>query len=163
MSKPTLYKIYYGDVLAYVGRTKQKLQDRVRGHMLKKPMHREIDIFNVTRIDYTEFKTVADMYVYEIYLINLLKPPLNRDDKANDELTLRLPEREWKEFETPLWEKWKERCAEIAENERLKIERRTVARLREQELRQKRRRGEITEEDYWQKVESLTGEGSGEI
>ncbi len=148
MSRPTLYKIYYGDILVYLGRTKQKLQDRIRGHVLKKPMHREIDIFAVTKIEYAEFKTVADMYVYEIYLINLLKPPRNRDDKANDELTLRLPEVEWKLFETGLWEKWKERCGEITERERQRIERMSAALLRKQELRQKRRQGETGKE--WQ-------------
>ena len=41
-----------------------------------------------TRIEYAEFETVADMFVAEIVLINTLKPPLNVDDKAPDELTL---------------------------------------------------------------------------
>ena len=37
-----LYRIYYGDDLVYLGRTKQPLQSRIRGHLFKKPMHRLI-------------------------------------------------------------------------------------------------------------------------
>lgn len=46
---PKLYKIYYDDVLVYLGRTKQPLQTRLRGHFFKKPMHRVIDIQQVSR------------------------------------------------------------------------------------------------------------------
>lgn len=102
-----LYRIYYGDCLAYLGRTKQPLQARIRGHMFATPMHRAIDIHNVTKIEYTELTTEADMNLYEIYLINLWKPPLNVDDKAKDSLTIRLPELEWKEFFPSRWDEWK--------------------------------------------------------
>ncbi len=37
-----LYKIYDDKGIIYLGRTKQKLQDRLRGHFFKKPMQREI-------------------------------------------------------------------------------------------------------------------------
>lgn len=102
-----LYRIWYGDHLAYLGRTKQPLQARIHGHMFAAPMHRAIDIHNVTRIDYAELQTAADMYLYEIYFINLWKPPLNVDDKARDRLTISLPELQWKEFVPANWEKWK--------------------------------------------------------
>lgn len=102
-----LYRIWYGQCLAYVGRTKQPLQARIRGHMLAKPMHRAIDIHNVSKIEYTEFRTEADMNLYEIYFINLWKPPLNVDDKAKDDLSIVLPEMDWKEFIPANWEKWK--------------------------------------------------------
>lgn len=104
-----LYRIYYGNVLVYLGRTKQSLQDRIRGHMFNKPMHRLININNVTKIEYSEYETEADMNLYEIYFINLWKPPLNVDDKANDKLTIILPDTEWKEFIPNQWEKWKEK------------------------------------------------------
>ena len=55
-----LYRIYYGECMAYLGRTKQPLQARIRGHMFASPMHRAIDIHNVTRIEYTELST--DLY-----------------------------------------------------------------------------------------------------
>ena len=102
-----LYRIYYGECMAYLGRTKKSLQARIRGHMFVSPMRRAIDIHNVTRIEYTELSTEADMNLYEIYFINLWKPPLNVDDKARDSLTIRLPELEWKEFVPARWEEWK--------------------------------------------------------
>ncbi len=66
-----------------------------------------MDIFAVTRIEYAEFATCADMYLYEIYYINILHPILNRDDAAPDELTVVLPEVAFTEFECNLMEKWK--------------------------------------------------------
>lgn len=106
-----LYRIWYGNNLVYIGRTKQPLQARIRGHMFSKPMHRAIDIHNVTMIEYTELPTEADMNLYEIYFINLWKPPLNVDDKARDDLTIVLPELPWKEFTPARWEEWKRQMA----------------------------------------------------
>ena len=108
----TLYRIYYGDNLVYLGRTKQPLQNRIRGHLFKKPMHRELHIEQISKIEYSTFQTEADMYLYEIYFINLWHPPLNRDDKATDNLTVMLPPVEWKLFETKLWDKWKREIEE---------------------------------------------------
>lgn len=102
-----LYRIWYGNVLAYLGRTKQPLQARIRGHMFAQRFHRAIDIHNVTKIEYTEFQTEADMNLFEIYYINLWKPPLNVDDKARDELTVHFPEKEWLVFVPSHWEQWK--------------------------------------------------------
>lgn len=75
--------------------------------MFAKPMHRAIDIHNVTKIEYTMLSTEADMNLYEIYFINLYKPPLNVDDKAKDNLTIVLPDLEWTEFVPSKWEEWK--------------------------------------------------------
>ena len=77
-----LYKIYYGEELVYLGRTTQLLQDRIRNHLFKRPMLKKIDINKVSKIEYAEFKTRADLYLYEIYYINLYKPIFNKDDKA---------------------------------------------------------------------------------
>ena len=110
MSSPKgfiLYRIWYGDFIAYLGRTKQPLQARIRGHMFAKPMHRAVDIHRVTKIEYAALPTEADMNLYEIYLINLWKPPLNVDDKAKDNLTIRLPELEWQAFHPANWDDWK--------------------------------------------------------
>lgn len=84
-----------------------KLQDRLRGHFFKIPHMREIDINQVTKIEYAEFETNADMNVYEIYLINKFKPLLNKDDKTKDHLTIELPEVEFKQYFCPLLDKWK--------------------------------------------------------
>lgn len=106
-----LYKIFYsgaaGDFVAYLGRTKQPINARLRGHFYKLPMHKLIDIFSVSRIELAECKSEADMFLYEIYYINKFKPALNRDDKAGDDLTLSLPELEFKPYECKLLEKWK--------------------------------------------------------
>ena len=75
--------------------------------MFSKPMHRAIDIHNVTKIEYTQLQTEADMNLYEIYFINRWKPPLNVDDKARDDLTINLPDLEWTEFFPANWKKWK--------------------------------------------------------
>lgn len=117
----TLYKIYYGDTLAYLGRTRQPLKRRLRGHFFKKKLHKAIDIARVTRIEYACFATCADMYLYEIYYINKLHPLLNRDDAAEDELTVALPEVEFCEFRCNLMEKW---TAEIAAKQELQRARR---------------------------------------
>lgn len=102
-----LYRIYYNNNIVYLGRTKQPLQARIRGHMFAKPMHRAIDIHNVSKIEYTELTTEADMNLYEIYFINIWKPFLNVDDKAKDDLTIVLPELHWSEFVPKNWDDWK--------------------------------------------------------
>lgn len=104
-----LYRIWYGNCLAYVGRTKQPLQARIHGHMFAKPMHRAIDIHKVTGIEYAGLQTEADMNLYEIYFINLWKPPLNVDDKARDKLTIKLPDLEWETFIPSNWDEWKQK------------------------------------------------------
>jgi len=106
--KYILYKIYSDNCLLYIGRTKQPLQTRLHGHFFKAPMHRAINIDCVSKIEYAILPTEADMYVWEVILINQLKPPLNRDDKAHDELTLALPPLPFSEYKCKLMDKWKE-------------------------------------------------------
>lgn len=155
MSKPNnfggfvLYRIYYGEHIVYLGRTKQPLQNRIRGHLFKKPMHREIFIEQISKIEYATFKSEADMYLYEIYFINLWHPPLNRDDKASDNLTVTLPEVEWNLFETPLWEKWKREIADAERKDAARRQHKIEVFQRDKEMRSKRRAGLITEEEYW--------------
>ena len=122
MNKPTLYRIYYNNpyfrsnpgetYLAYIGRTKNNLTSRLRQHFVNvHPFQKQLYIDNVAFIEYAEFNTVADMYVAEIVLINQLKPLLNRDDKAQDELTIPvdLSGIEWKLWDKPhLIKKWSE-------------------------------------------------------
>ncbi len=161
MAKPvnfagfTLYRIFYGEHIVYLGRTMQPLQSRIRGHLFKKPMHREICIEQVSKIEYATFQSQADMYLYEIYFINLWHPALNKDDKASDSLSVSLPEVEWKLFSTPLWEKWRK---EIEDNDVSYQARRkayTEVFEQQQELRRQRRDGEITEDEYWERHELL--------
>lgn len=158
-----LYRIFYRNqsgenFIAYIGRTKQLLQTRIRGHLFAKPMHRTISIEQVTRIEYASLQTEADMNLYEIYYILKEKPPLNVDDKTRDGLTVELPELAWAEFEPPLWEKWREELRAM-EDVRGKMRRRVNDIPQElRVLRSQRKMGEITEEEYWAKKDALTEE-----
>jgi len=98
-------------------------------------MHREIDAESVTRIEYAEVATEADMYVYEVYLINELKPILNQDDKSYDKLTIALPLIEFRQYECRLMDKWK---MELARQNSEKIKARHDRLKRYMELQQKR-------------------------
>lgn len=152
-----LYRIYYGNTLVYLGRTLQPLQDRIRGHLFKKPMQRELDINQITKIEYTTLQTEADMYLYEIYYINLWHPPLNKDDKSHDNLTVSLPELKWEKFETKLWEKWKEQIHKIDKDAEEARKRKLEHFNAMTELKRQRRAKEITEEEYDRKMAELYG------
>lgn len=158
-----LYRIFYRgargkDTIVYIGRTKQPLQARIRGHLFAKPMHRTISIEQVTKIEYAQLPTEADMNLYEIYYILKEKPPLNVDDKTRDKLTVSLPELTWTEFRPPLWEKWRKELEEI-EDERGKLRRRSLDIPQEiRVLRSRWKMGEITEEEYWAQKDALTEE-----
>lgn len=144
-----LYRIWYENTLVYLGRTKQPLQSRIRGHLFKKPMHRSISINLVTKIEYAEFQTESDMNLYEIYFINLWKPPLNIDDKCKDELTVHLPDVEWNTFTTPLWDKWRREIAAIDKEYQMKKQEKAAKLEMDKIMRRKWRSGEITEEEYY--------------
>ena len=165
MAKPqnfagfTLYRIYYGEHIVYLGRTMQPLQNRIRGHLFKKPMHREICIEQVSKIEYATFKSQADMYLYEIYFINLWRPALNKDDKASDSLTVSLPDVEWKLFTTPLWEKWRKEIEDNDISERNQRKAELEAFEKQRGLRKQLRNGEITEDEYWSLLEEVKSNG----
>lgn len=153
-----LYRIFYGDTLVYVGRTKQPLQDRIRGHLFAKPMHRTIAISQVTKIEYASFETEADMNLYEIYFILKWHPPLNVDDKTRDYPTVELPDVEWMEFKTPLWKRWVE-TLDIKATERERMKRRLIDLPQEMAvLRSRYRMKEISEEEFEDKSEALIAE-----
>lgn len=110
----TLYKIYYGDELVYIGRTHQALHNRLRLHFFGNWIVKKLDIFQTTKIEYTTLNTESDMFLYEIYEICRWKPKLNVDDKSKDEFSpfIHLPELTYYEYNHPLLDKWKERIIE---------------------------------------------------
>ena len=57
-----IYRIWYGDILVYLGRTKQPLQSRIHGHLFKKPMHRSISI-NLNGLTVKVIGAYVDFYV----------------------------------------------------------------------------------------------------
>lgn len=144
----TLYRIYYDDIIVYLGRTMQPLQNRIRGHLFKKPMHREIQISQVSKIEYATFKSQADMYLYEIYFINLWKPALNKDDKATDELSVELPSVKWQTFSTHLWDKWKKEIEEIDAADKKRREQEALRYMERIEMGNLYRQEKITLEEY---------------
>ena len=153
-----VYRIWYGSNLVYIGRTKQPLQNRIRGHLFQKLMHRTISIELVTKIEYAEFETEADMNLYEIYFILKEHPPLNVDDKARDYPTVSLPPVEWKEFTTPLWEKWRDELQiKATQKDKLRMRYRQIPEEM-RIVRSMRRTGEINEDEYWDRHEALNKE-----
>ena len=158
-----LYRIWYGDVLVYLGRTKQPLQSRIHGHLFKKPMQRSISINLVTKIEYAEFQTEADMNLYEIYFINLWKPPLNIDDKCKDELTVHLPDVEWQIFTTPLWDKWKREIAAVDKEYQMRRQEKAAKLEMARIMRRKWHSREITEEEYYKYLDCGEGENTANI
>lgn len=148
-----LYRIWYGENLVYLGRTKQPLQSRIHGHLFKKPMHRSINIELVTKIEYAEFQSESDMNLYEIYFINLWKPTLNVDDKCKDVLSVRLPEVEWKVFTTHLWDKWRKEINAIDNAYQMKQNEKKAKFEIDCLMRKKWHDGEISEDAYYDYLE----------
>ena len=158
-----LYKIYYengtDNVLVYLWRTNQKLKDRLRCHFFKKPIVRVLDLKQVSKIEYAEFYTEADMFLYEIYYINKFKPPLNVDDVAKDNLTVALPEVPFTEYNDPIIDKWRKdlfakSLQEVEMEHKLKVIMEELSSLRKQYHMDTN----MTENDYYNKKESLEKE-----
>jgi len=86
-----IYRLYNkSQKLLYVGRTINKVQKRVKGHIAK-GYYRDIQWRKT--IEYYDYATVdskADMILYEIYFINADKPKHNVGDKTDDKLTVEL-------------------------------------------------------------------------
>ena len=98
------------------------------------------------------------MNLYEIYFILKEHPPLNVDDKTRDYPTVTLPPVEWKEFTTPLWEKWREELQTRAtQKDKLRMRYRQIPEEM-RIVRSMRRTGEINEDEYWDRHEALNKE-----
>lgn len=80
---------------------------------------------------------------------------MNIDDKCKDHLTVSLPEVQWTEFETPLWEKWKEEIKKNDDQYTMKIQEKAAAKELVRIMRKKWHNGEITEEDYYDFKEKM--------
>lgn len=153
-----VYRIWYDSHIVYVGRTKQPLQSRIRGHLFNKPMHRTIDINHVSKIEYAELGSEADMNLYEIYYILKLHPTLNVDDKAGDSLSVTLPDLKWKEFSTHLWDGWKKQIDQ--QDNHLDLLRKRYYEIPQEMrvLRSLRRTAEVTEYEFEERYELLRKE-----
>lgn len=105
----TLYRVWYGDEIVYVGHTASALFRKLRSHFFHEKGHCYLDVHQTTRIDYATYKTRADMFLYETYYINTYHPRLNRASSvfAEDDLTIALPVRRWTTYKPRLMEKWR--------------------------------------------------------
>ena len=154
MKAYTIYKIYYGEELVYIGKTGMQLNQRLRTHFFKTPMVRMIDITQVSKIEHASMSQ-ADMIVMELYLINKCKPIMNAANKARDELSFEIQEPIFELYECELMGKW---ANKIEDNDRHYAAEKVRKKEREKErlaLRVKRREGEITEDEYWDQYEEL--------
>lgn len=84
----------------YVGRTKDIVK-RMEQHFSKGHLPEEC-YTSVNKVYYTEFNSFTDMAMYEIYLINALKPKYNTTDKdiENEDFISEfgVPEKHWKRY-----------------------------------------------------------------
>ena len=56
-----IYRIYYGDEIVYIGKTKQALSTRIKSHLYGRKYETRINIDRMTHIDYSVYKTPADL------------------------------------------------------------------------------------------------------
>jgi len=90
-----------GKSIVYIGRSNGDLDRRLRNHFVTShKFQKKLELCDKTRVEVAEFKTVVDMYVAEIAYINLEKPPLNVDDKAQDDLTI------FVDLSSVVWQPW---------------------------------------------------------
>ena len=90
-----------GGEILYVGCT-HNLIERLKGHD-----HLPKDCYAKTKhVEFQTFNTNADMFLYEVYYINKLKPFYNKASMGNGKLNVELEEGEWEEI--PLIKKWGE-------------------------------------------------------
>ena len=136
-----LYRIYSENGLLYLGRSSQQpLHVDLHGHFFNESKKRNINMLCVTKIEFAVFPTEADMLLYEVYEINKQKPPLNHINKAGDEITVKLSEPEWHEYDCELLNIWRE---QIRITSLMDEEKQHCKNQLEQELKEKHR--QITE------------------
>lgn len=149
MQRFFVYKIYYGNELVYIGRTKQELINRMRAHMTKELDAVLIDPDLVTKIEYASCNTEADMCLYELYYINTFHPRLNTDSNTKDNLTVYLPDLNFTEFYfKPQLNKWKKAKREKEEKQLIKNQQLNQSNRLINSYKEKLDLGLITREDY---------------
>lgn len=86
--------------IIYVGKTKQELKTRIRGHLsaghLPKECYEEVRV-----VEYIEFETEADMDFMEIWFINEFKPKYNKKSLSDKRPKIKINEEfEWIYFKS---------------------------------------------------------------
>lgn len=155
-----LYKIYYGSEVVYFGRTHQDLKDRIRAHVFNNSKTtnsriKHININNVSKIEFVECKTEADMFLYEIYYINKLKPKFNTDDKAADNLNVTLPDLTFNIWTCSLWDEWKEKINANKSKEEGDAEFYKNIKSRQNQLQMLYEHGDITKDEFEERTKTI--------
>ncbi len=104
-----IYRIWYEDEIVYIGYTLMPLFKKLHHHFFHKKGNVYLDIHQTTMIDYTTYRSKADMLLYVAYWVNVYHPRLNKTSPcyAPDNLTVVLPNRRWTRYTPRLMEKWK--------------------------------------------------------
>lgn len=155
-----IYKIYYGNEVVYLGRTHQELKDRIRAHVFNNPKAansriKAININNVSKIEFAECETEADMFLYEIYYINKLKPRFNTDDKASDDLKVVLPDLVFNIWVCSLWDEWKEKIRKNKNKQEGEAEFYKNIESKRNQFQMMYEHGDITEEEFKEKIKEI--------
>lgn len=154
-SRFIIYRIFYGNILAYVGQTAQPIARRLQKHFFAAVHIRKLDPREVTRIEVAHCISRADMNIYERYYIELFKPPLNALAKDSDELTVRLPDLVFEDVDIPLLDKWRQKISEKEEAERQAKKASSEKFLEHRRLRQMKNAGELSDDEYWAKSDAI--------
>lgn len=89
-----LYKFYNKDnELLYLGKTKN-IKERFNTHRATQTWWDE-----VTKIEYAKLSSGLEMSIYELYLINLLKPKYNKVDVYDEEIKITFPDIDFKNYD----------------------------------------------------------------
>ena len=155
-----LYRIYYDGTLVYIGQTAQAIDRRLQKHFFAPAHIRKIDPRLVTSVEVASCASRADMNVYERYYIELHKPELNFLEKDIDDLSpsVRLPDLDFQEAHIPLMDKWRVKIAEVEQGEQAAKEEKIRRFTESQALRRQRRAGEISEDEYYTRLEAMQGD-----
>lgn len=121
-------------------------------------MHRILNIDLISKVEFHEFNSEADMNLYEIYYILLLHPVFNVDDKTKDYPTVRLPEVEFTTATFKKWEEWKELIHQKEADGETKSIRRRELMENLRIIRSLWHTGEISEEEYYARRDAMNAE-----
>jgi len=81
-----IYILYSKDEIVYVGKSSHCIYQRLLKHLTPG----NIEYKEVTKVEVFQIANKANTDVAEIYLINMYKPPLNKDCNSSDVLTIQI-------------------------------------------------------------------------
>jgi integrase len=99
-----IYRLYdKNKKILYVGKTINNINSRIRSHFTNHKGYKRLNQLwrrKIKYFDYTIVENEAELGIYEIYLINKLKPEYNLKDKWKGSINFRLPKLQFEDMET---------------------------------------------------------------